>query len=208
MLFSMAPAASALETVEGSFDYLVDYIRMNGEKTAEGELQIHKFYTGSNNISTALGITYNRRENCLYMIYILDSSSDEPISVVITVEKDSTEYSVFCDNRTSYGEDIGFTSVNPSKYKNSSLKYDFLQYSSNSPEFQKRICTVFDSIIGFAVDDFNVFLLETVGFGLGNFGFTKISSPAPVPELSFFDRIGVFFRIMFNAIKALFTIVS
>lgn len=217
--------ASALDKVSGSYDYLVKYIKMNGVKSKSGDLEIYvlteykdAFY--SKEVGTKTGYEfccaqYDKKEDRIalscfgqydYTCYMNDCKK---VIVTFFIEKDGKSYPVLCSSEKLDGskEEQLYTTIDPLKYNNGALTYSIVKTNSNTTKHKSELCKQGDSIIKMSIGNIDEFLRYTVGFGLGNFGFTKISKTASVPKLDFFDKISVAIKIALNAIKALFTFV-
>lgn len=176
----LATKASALETVSGSYDYLVNYINNNGQKDSSGDLYIYGEYV-ANNMDIYVTISYSPKIDhiaCVCLIGGVTSitfgfNKTEKTYLTIATFEDS-KYNVI-DQARAY--------IDPATYDyGTALSYTYDKVYTNDSAYISKEKTLFNSSVTLALKTVDKMMRKNVGFGLGNFGFTKISESAPIPE--------------------------
>lgn len=204
--------ADAMETVAGSFDYLVNYIKTKGEKNDEGDYAINSTSTTLSLVYfISASVTYCRKEGSLSFFY-MKKSGEQFYCVLMTVGRNSSKYYTSASTGKNYVTlDYVSTEIDPTSYNNGALKYSREELSYTNNDYKKAIYELADDMIKESIKSFDKLLREKVGFGLGNFGFTKIAKTADVPTVSaptfnYFDSIIEFFKNLFSSIFSIFKI--
>lgn len=206
--------AEALETVAGSYDYLVNYINANGSKDSDGDLGIEYYYTCKTKTSSSFNlirIEYDKSEG--YLIFSEATKMDgyegnDVVSMVVTKTGNTylTLVSIYTSNNS---HDSIYTYIDPSTYNNGSLSYSYKNITYTNSSYKATLCDYADVLIEGAMMDFDNYLTETVGFGIGNFGFSKIAKTASVPAsdtpaIGFFEAIIDVFINIYNFFSQLY----
>ena len=183
--------ASALETVSGSYDYLVKYIKKNSKKNT-----VYKTYKqGSSKFTNAL--SYVSDKDYIVCLFSMETSTGTT-SFSFNISKSDSKSFAVAEHETKKGKDEAHVSFNPKDYKSgASLNYSFTSQISKSKDYVKELKKLFNSAAERAIGDIDEMLFDCVGFGLGNFGFTKISKATPIPKQNFFSKILIFFKKIF-----------
>ncbi len=185
-----ATEASAKETVNGSFRYLKDYICKHGTTDSSGENikvniknNIYKYTLYFRSYESFL-IIYNRKSDEIRFEY-LSSDGDEETYVAVSRKSDVDAISYSCFY--FLGNVMFKASFNPAKYY-----YDMpLKYKSYSDGYAGEVVeelleegltpTGVDETVSAIIKISDMWLESIMGISIGNFGFTKIANPMPLP---------------------------
>lgn len=203
--------ASAMETVTGSFDYVVNYVKKYGNNN---EIEDHYKY---NSDSVYVSIEYDTSNDCLFCFYNLFVSSNGVYSsMMLRITRTGKTYTSVVGSLASTLsiEERATTNISPQSFSvGQSYTYSYVNKPlTNSQEYITVLENLFDYTIDAGVVVIDEFLTRTVSFGLGNFGFVNVSSPAPVPgtasTVSFWDSIVNFFKMIIDFFRNLFSAVA
>lgn len=204
--------ASAMETVAGSYDYAVNFIKTHGEKDSDGENRICNTYIYEGfNIYVSMG--YNPKSDFFFACGIFQQISTKVIgSMIIEITKEEKSYQSVVVSTSKFGEEEASTVINPSTYRSGQkYAYNYSKHLWETSEDKLVSDSLFNVTIDMGIICIDDFFAETLGFGLGNFGFTNVSNPAPIPEMtstvSFWDSIVNFFKMIIDFFRNLFSAV-
>ena len=185
---SMATKASALETVEDSYEYLKEWIKYY-YKDRDGNLYIYKPNNGAylNGIYISTEVDYDEEKDQInFWVFNLSDSVSETYTLFIN--KDSSTYKIGAGIDPYYGgekNNYAYSYVNPETYdQNTSLDYTFTtiqpEIAKNQAYWEKKI----DSMLFNSIRLFNAVLELNMSITLGNFGFTKLWQPKEIPSVT------------------------
>lgn len=205
--------ASALETVSGSYDYLVSYINQYGSRTgSSNSMCIETKFTYSSGAEGSISVEYHSASDSLIFVYVFDMDSMGLYVIsAFEVKKNASKYDCIVGVNM---QNTGYITIDPQRYTTAAqsvtfTNMDLTSYSqSNINEAKSFMCTILDK----QIIETDQYLLNTTGIGLGNFGFTNISNPSSVPGgagagTGFFASVINFFKGIFILIISFFAVI-
>lgn len=189
MLLSVAPfsntvktalgttQASALETVDGSFDYLVNYIMDNSDLQDEDSFVVSNLATSSGGYL----LIYNYKTRTIqWTNFSLDD--DLAAIAVLCIEKIGNRYNfeiAIVDDSISI---VAGATINPQTYHKEKLTFTYEFSDSRLYSITDELNENSSDILAKIIEQLDSYLKENVGISLGNFGFSKISAAQSLPK--------------------------
>lgn len=184
-------SVSAKETVEGSFDFLSNYVEKNKEQVLEqfeGIILVEDAnFKQYNNICTVI---YNDVESGNILLFSTFISLIPSITTgcIMNISKEDSTYSVYMVDSRNENDYVAQGVIDPSSFNgdadtfNGTVDFDIYlnEKSTESPEKQ----TLFNEVLKYSLDYWNDFLLESTSISLANFGFSNLGySPTSLTGL-------------------------
>ena len=197
ILGSMSTKVSALETVEGSFDYLVDYLKEYGIYDDDDDLCIIDEYSFSDSDLFIEIYIHPEEEDTIYCYF--SSDNEESFDwCVLSMEKNSNIYETYFE-RNSYIDEFEIiesasADIDPRNYSKGDVLslYDTDFLSNDDFDFDTQVIdedyhneqmeTLFSNFFALALTAFNRTTSENAEISMGNFGFTKMFKSVPLSD--------------------------
>ena len=167
-------SVSAKETVEGSFDFLSNYIEKNKEQVLEQfEGIILAEDTDLKPYSTVCTILYKDAETSNILLFSTYISLIPNITTgcIMNISKEDSSYSVYMADLRGNNEYIAQGTVNPSTF-NGTVDFDI--YLNENPTQSTEKQKLFNDVLKYSLDYWNDFLLKNASISLANFGFANL----------------------------------
>ena len=174
-------SVSAKETVEGSFDFLGNYIEKNKEQVLEqfeGIILVED--TNFKQYSNICTVIYNEVEsgNILLFSTYINFIPSITTGCIMNISKEDSTYSVYMVDSRNENDYIAQGVIDPSSFNGDANTFDgtvdfdiyLNEQSTESPEKQ----TLFNEVLKYSLDYWNDFLKENVSISLANFGFSNL----------------------------------
>lgn len=174
--------ASALETVDGSYDYLVNYIMANCDIQEDGSYGIVEI-TKSDNLTEYFGIGYFAKAETISCYYFTEQE-DNWGQLFLDIQKAGDEYLFECGIGVEYASVIGTAKIDPETYNKENLDFEMDFSVSQLASLTDSFNETFNKILAEFIVKIDSYLKANVGISLGNFGFTKISTAQSLPQPS------------------------
>ena len=187
MLFAVIPysgvtKASAMETVAGSYDYLVNYIKHNGKPYNSDDMELFRAYE-SESVSYYESIIYVEDSDYIMFMLMIETENNAFSVASMNIKKNSNTYLSIGRYNASGSQDSAVSTINPKTYrKGTSLSYSFTETSYYGTMYRSDLCELYDSSIYFALLEWEEMLENNAGITLGNFGFTNLFKSVAIPE--------------------------
>lgn len=185
-----AADASAIEMVDGSFDYLVECLEQYGEKDEDGDPYIGLSDIGDST-AAAVAVAYDSEDDTIILTSLVYTQSpvmgETAINITVGIERTDTEYVAAVLLATDVGNLAAGNLFNPLTYTGRNIDFQIIQADYVMALFFQNPNEEFNEIVFGILEGFDEALYESVGIGLGNFGFTVLSKPVPVPRGLVYD---------------------
>ncbi len=198
ILGSMSTKVSALETVEGSFDYLVDYLKEHGIYDDDGDLCIIDEYSLLDSDLFIEIFIHPEEEDTIYC-YFSSDNEDSFNWCVMSMEIDSNIYDVYFETYHNIDGSFEVTEsasadIDPRNYSKGDIlslyDTDFLSNDDFDPVIQiidedyhnEQMKTLFSKFFALALTAFNRTMSENAEISMGNFGFINMFESVPLSD--------------------------